>query len=267
MATADITLLGATYYGVPSVVLPTAQGGTAEFTLGGGGGGGVVPIIVRSDAELVEAYTYDKRINADEGVTIPAYTTTAQVLKASASLTPTVALDLANYNYYVCERFLAIPEYSVTTKGKGRAEYYVGVSTYDVCSVEAGTMHALLEPTRVTTARTVGISAAALSRLLYYSSSSAVAAYNSASYAAYETANIPTVNGTTLTLKSPALGVRGHTTYFTSTYMNALTDIRYQWRIEVWRVAKSDPDTDGWQLMQGFERVCDATDASDHTLR
>ena len=39
-----------------------------------------------------------------------------------------------------------------------------------------------------------------------------------------------------------------------------------EWRIEVWRVAKSDPDTDGWQLMQGFERVCDATDASDHTL-
>ena len=49
-------------------------------------------------------------------------------------------------------------------------------------------------------------------------------------------------------------------------YMNAVTDVRYQWRIEVWRVAKSDPDTDGWQLMQGFERVCDAVDSNDHTL-
>ena len=265
MATADITLLGATYYGVPSVVLPTAQGGTAEFTLGGGGGG-VVPIIVRSDAELVQTYSYDKHIHADEGVTIPAYTTGAQILKASESLTPTVALDFAHYSYYVCERFLAIPEYSVTTKAKGRAEYYAGVSAYDVCAVEAGGLHALLEPTRVTTARTSSIQNAIFNRLVYYSSSTAVAAYNSSSYGAYETATIPTISGTTLTLKSPVLGMRGSTTYYTSTYMNATTDVRYQWRIEVWRVAKSDPDTDGWQLMQGFERVCDAVDSSDHTL-
>lgn len=35
--TANISLLGATYYDVPSVVLPTAEGGTATFSLGGGG--------------------------------------------------------------------------------------------------------------------------------------------------------------------------------------------------------------------------------------
>ena len=262
--TADITLLGATYYDVPAIDLPTEQGGSALFSLGGGGG--VAPIIVRPDAELVQTYTYDKHIHADEGVTIPAYTTTARVLKASASLTPTMALDLANYSYYVCERFLAIPEYSVTTKAKGRAEYYAGASAYEVCSVEAGTMHALLEPTRATTARTVAIQASVVNRLLYYSSSSAVVAYNSAAYGTYETTTTPTISGTTLTLKSPALGIRGHTTYFTNTYMSAVTDVRYQWRIEVWRVAKSDPDTDGWQLMQGFERVCDAVDSSDHTL-
>lgn len=38
MATANIRLLGATYSDVPAVTLPTAEGGTATFTLGGGGG-------------------------------------------------------------------------------------------------------------------------------------------------------------------------------------------------------------------------------------
>ena len=37
MATANIRLLGATYSDVPAVTLPTAEGGTATFSLGGGG--------------------------------------------------------------------------------------------------------------------------------------------------------------------------------------------------------------------------------------
>lgn len=36
MATANISLLGATYSDVPAVTLPTAEGGTATFSLGGG---------------------------------------------------------------------------------------------------------------------------------------------------------------------------------------------------------------------------------------
>lgn len=233
----------------------------------GSGSAPMKPIVMRSDAELVKTYTYDKYIHEDEEITIPAYTTTAKVLKASASLTPTYAMDMANYNYYIVERMLTIPEYSITSLAKGRVEYVFSATGYEVSALEANTIHALIEPTRKVTSRSAAIlNTGNYARIVYYSSGTAIAAYASAAYGTYQTATAPAISSTTLTLKSPALGIRGHTTYFTSTYMNALTDIRYQYRIEVWRAPKDNLSFDGWAAATNAEQILSCIDTTNHNL-
>lgn len=231
-----------------------------------GGSTTLITGVLRPDAELVNTWTYDKYINADEGIEIPEYTTTATSLMASENLTPTVTLDLDGYNYYVLERFLAIPEYNIDTKAKGRCEYWVGSVLYEITEFPANTIHTLVDPTKFYTSRLTGMNVSGTYRELYWSSASAIAVYATSAYGVYETVTAPSVSGTTLTVKSPAFGIRGHASYFTNTYFNALTDIRYQWRIELWRAPKGNLNLDGWGLAQNFMKAYEAIDAADHTL-
>lgn len=252
--------------GVTVTETPDAGGGTIiEIT--GTTVAAPVPIILRPDAELVKTYTYDKYINADEGITIPAYTTTATVLKASVSLSPTYTVSLGSYNYYVVERMLTIPEYSITTLAKGRAEYSFAATGYEIGEIPANIMHALIEPSRKITSRTTGIyNTGNFAKILYYQSATSITTYSSAGYAVYQTVTAPALSGSTLTLKSPAFGIRGHTTYFTSTFFNALTDIRYQYRIEVWRAPKDSLSFDGWTLSTNADKLLTFLDSPTHTL-
>lgn len=72
LETADQLAQGITGYNKNGVKLT----GTAS-------GGSLKQIIIRPDAELMQSWKYDKRIIADEGITIPAYTTATQTLKAT----------------------------------------------------------------------------------------------------------------------------------------------------------------------------------------
>lgn len=69
-----------------------------------------------------------------------------------------------------------------------------------------------------------------------------------------------------MTVKSPVLGVRGHTTYFTNTYMNALTDIRYQYVIDVYRAPLGELNIDGWEQDQALQHILDCINADGHNL-
>ena len=50
--------------------------------------------------------------------------------------------------------------------------------------------------------------------------------------------NLNTANGT-IEVRSPSVTMRGSSTYFSSTYWGALTDIRLQYVIELWRSPKA----------------------------
>ncbi len=253
--------------GVSVVETPDSHGGTI-VTITGAEVQTLNHILLRPDAEKVATYTYDKYINADEGVEIPAYSTTAKTLKASVNLSPTYSMDLTNYSYYVVERMLTIPEYSVDTKAKGRAEYTFAAAGYEIAAIEANNIHALIEPTRKVTSRTIAVyTTGNFARIVYYSAATTLTTYGSAAYAMYQTVTAPGISGSTLTLKSPAFGVRGHTTYFTSTYFNALTDIRFQYVIEVWRAPKGNLDFDGWTLHNNGMAVINCIDGNTNTLR
>lgn len=262
---ANITLLGQDFLNVPSAAFPKTGGGTVVFSEGGG----TTTLkygTLRPDAELVKTYSYDKLIHADEEVTIPAYTTTSTSLKASAELSPTYTLDYANYNYFVLERALSIPQYSVTTKAKGRAEYSFASACYEIVEFPADTFQALLNTTKVTSRSASVYAAGNAVRLVYWSSGTALAAYSTAAYGAAQTITAPSLSSGVLTLKSPALIVRGHTTYFTNTYFNALTDIRYQWIIEVYRAPKSNLNLDGWGTFTQAGHIIECVDSASHTL-
>ena len=221
---------------------------------------------LRPDAELLQTYTMDQYAVADLGLTIPSYVTSAQTLKASASLSPTITVDLNNYRYIAVERFLTIPEYSVTTKGKGRQEYLWCNYVYEVTRSNANVFPTIIDATKkIASAQTLWATSY-LYRHLYWTSSSAITLYGSNAYGCYQTPYAPSISDSTMTVKSPLLGARGHSTYFTSTYMNALTDIRYQYVIDVYRAPLNNLNVDGWEQEQMLQHMVGCINSTDHKL-
>lgn len=223
--------------------------------------------VVRPDAELVKTYTFDKYLHEDLEVTIPAYTTTSTTLVAAASLSPTYTCDFTNYNYYVLIRMATIPEYSISTVGKGREEYALNGALYEITETPANSMAALINPTKKYTSVTRSVySAGNFVREVYYSSGTAITSYGSAAYGYNQTVTAPSLSSSTLTLKSPAFIVRGHTTYFVNTYMNAVTDVRYQYIIDVYRAPKGNLNLDGWGLTTQWLKMNEDIQKTGHKL-
>lgn len=279
-ATADDILTGKTAYvngvkltgtgqgggGIEIIETPDSHGGTIIEINGTPSVATLNPWVMRPDAEKVYTLAYDKRIVADEGKTFPAYTTTSQTLKASQTISPTVPRDPANYNYYIAERALTIPEYSVTTKAKGRVEYSFASAFYELVDYPANTISALLNDTKVTALSYSIFSAGNNVGLVYWSSGTALARYASAAYGVAQTITAPTASGTAITIKTPALITRGHTTYFTNTYMNAVTDVRYQYIIEVYRAPKDHLSFNGWGMFNMSDHIMDCVHSTTHKL-
>lgn len=223
------------------------------------------PTVLRPDAQLVQTYTFDKMAVEDLELTIPAYTTTAQSLKATSNLSPTITVDTATETFFVVEKFLTIPEYSITTKAKGRQEYTYCVYFYELARVPANTIETIDKSKAITSATNI-IGTLSSYRLLYWSSASAVSLYGTNAYGCYQTPTAPTISGTTLTIKAPVLGVRGSTSYFTSTYMNALTDIRYQYIIDVYKAPKQALGIDGWITNEVVNHILECANSTTHKL-
>lgn len=236
--------------------IPTG-GGTTTLKMG----------VIRPDAELMKTLSYDKYIVADEEIEIPAYTTTSTTLKASEALTSTYTISYTDYNWYVLIRTLTIPEYSISTKAKGRAEYHFSSTMYEVVDIPAGDIIALIDPTKGTTSRAASLPAmGAFSRLVYWSSGTAVAAYSTAAYGTVQGIVAPTLSSGVITFNSPNFIIRGSTSYFTNTYMNAVTDIRYQYVMEVWRAPKGNLNLDGWAQNTQAMHILDCVQSASHKL-
>lgn len=255
----------ATIGGIEVIETPDSHGGTI-VEISGTTTQAMNPWVMRGDAEIIKTVAYDKYIVDDEGVTLPAYTTTSQTLLASQTLSPTIPRDTANYNYYIAERALSIPEYSVTSKAKGRVEYSYASAFYEIVDYPANTISALLDNTKVTALSFSIYSAGNNVGLVYWSSGTAIARYATAAYGVAQTITAPTCSATAITIKTPALLTRGHTTYFTSTYMNALTDIRYQYIIEVYRAPKEHLSFNGWGLYNMSDHIMDCVHSNTHKL-
>lgn len=203
--------------------------------------------VIRPDAELFQSWTYDKNIKADEGITIPAYTTSVTSLKSYTTLSSTTTLDTANYDYFLTYKYLAIPKYNISTIGTGRVEYYFAAYYYEYVN---WTAHSIVNPLTSVSVGPVSCSNSHY-RLLYYNETT-LTAYSTTSHGVYLYHYAPSssLSGNTLTIYSPYLRIRGNSTYFTQTYWEALTDIRYQYIIKMYRVPKGSLGYSGWTLEQ-----------------
>lgn len=258
----NIKLQGHTYTNVPSVTLPTDEGSTADFIaksnlLAWG--------IGRYDAEKIQSYSSDKMLVDDLGITIPSYSTSSSSLLVSENLSPTVSLDFNAYDYYVLERMLTIPEYSTSSKAKGRQEYAAASYLYEIVRIEANTFKALIDSTKYASASFAAASQGYI-RDVYWSSGTALGIYTATSYGIQLAGAAPGVSSSTLTLKSPTLSIRGHTTYFTSTFYNALTDCRLQYKIDVYRCPRNNLNLDGWGQQQQMLHIINDVNNNNQNL-
>ena len=226
----------------------------------------IKPVAMRPDAEKIATYTYDKWAVEDEGITLPAYSTSAQTIIASANLSPTLSLSFNDYDYFVVQRHLCYPTYSITTKAKGRVEYYFASYCYEAAAIPGGTYVALVNGTTKITGNSIITASTTGARLFYWTSGSAVALYSSTSTGLYMTPVAPTISSSVMTMKSPTCAMKCSGTYFSSTYANAMTDIRFQYVIEVYRAPKGHLNVDGFALQQNEEIIAEGINSETHTL-
>lgn len=222
--------------------------------------------VIRPDAELVKTYTYNKLLVTDESVTLPAYNSSSQTtVKATEALSETYTCDFDNYNYYILERFATIPIYSSSSTAKGRQDYAIGVAACELVDIPENAFESqsggkkYASPIR---AFPVG----SMYRELYWSGTSAVSVYSGSSYGMQQIAAAPTLSGSVITVKSPDIKVRGHTSYLSSTYYGYITDVRAQYVIEIYRAPKLNNGVNGWGLFTEINRTLNRLYSNNWTL-
>ena len=229
-----------------SGTLSVTQNGLADVTNYAGidvnvaGGGGAVKMgVIRPDAELIQKWTYDKWLVADEGITLPSYSTTSQTLKATANIatydgTPTT------YRYFITQRCLTIPVYNIATLAKGREEYVYSVYGVEWVYQPQGEL-CTLDGTKTYGQYSQMTAIGPFTREVVWNSATALNVYTSPAYCLAQNLQVPAITANkTITIKSPTVTIRGHTSYLTQTFYEAITDARLQYVIELWRVPNDD---------------------------
>lgn len=228
-------------------------------------GGAVKMGVIRPDAELIQKWTYDKWLVADEGITLPStYSTTAQTLKESANIA-TYDGTPSTYRYFITQRCLTIPTYNIATLAKGREEYVYSVYGGEWVYQPQGEL-CTLDGTKTYGQYSQMTSTGAFTREVLWNSATALNVYTSPAYCLAQNLQAPAIGSNrTITIKSPTVTIRGHTTYLTKTFYEAITDARLQYVIELWRVPVDD--VIGWITGSQMRSLYDDIANNGGTLR
>ena len=243
----------------------TAYVNGSKLTGTASGGGAATFPSQRPDAEKVQSWTYDKLIVANEGKTIPAYNTSSTTLLASAELPTTVTLDPSAYSYVFVGRSLSYPIYSTATPSKGLTEYSIGLAIVELKQAPAGTFSAITDPSKTSDVMAwTNFGLLNTSTLVYWSSATSLKA-GATTYGVYQTFVAPAFSGNTLTAKSPNMQIRGQAAYLSSANWSLITDVRYQYVLELWRAPLSST-VKGWEQLSQMYHARDCVNTNSHTL-
>ena len=172
-------------------------------------------------------------------------------------------MSYADYHYYVLERMYIYPIYNTNTKAAGREEYHFTAATYEVAQIQEDVFQAM-DGTPYST-RVFTITGNAVSRLIYWTSGTAMAGYSSTAQGLMINLTAPTAASGVLTINRPSITVKGNATYLSSTYFGAVTDARAQYKIEVYRVPNDTPLI-GWGCTQQMMSMASDIASNSHTL-
>ena len=213
--------------------------------------------VLRPDAEVVKTWSWDDWAVEDLDLTIPSYSTSAQTLQTGSALSETYTGDFTNYDYFVLHRFLTIPKYATGTGfGKGRVEYSAYVALYEISNIMGSTFYSFNSPSVTYASRSAAMcTIASMYRSCYWSSPTAISLYSSNAYTTAQAAVAPTYSSSKITVNTSTKTMRGSTSYFVSTYFNAIEDIRYQGIIELYRVPKNNYNLDAWGCTQVLNHI------------
>ena len=219
MAHPNIQLLGATYPTVPSVVLPVAGGGTAEFFdmyddmswLG-------------ADATLVQTFTLaDVKLSATDFATWTPSTTAADILATRTA--GTFVADMVNYDYYIISK-TSIPVVASSSAVKKALPILTAGYQVQMITRRPNNWSQIINDSFVIQ---VCVSTYTSCFLQYYGTTTGTASYTwAASYGLYSAVTPATLssnssNTPTITVKTPKVSARCSTTYM-STANAALID-------------------------------------------
>lgn len=225
--------------------------------------------VIRPDAVKVESWTYDKLWIAEEKGTLPAYSTTATTLKASEQLEVTHQWNLDEYKYFLLIRCLTIPIYNTDTIARGRPEWSESNAAYELVCTDADVFRALLDPAKSYGSRVLGwvSSGGSFYRMPYFiNAQGGLSVYSATSYGIWCNIQAPTYASGDLSINSPALQFRCQPNVFDQPFYEALSDIRFQWIIELWREPIGSLGYDGWVANQELEKIIDCVYSQDHKL-
>lgn len=281
-ATADKILQGYTAYANGQKLTGTASGGItpsgtiqitqngqvdvtqyaiADVNVSGGGGSALKMGAIRPDAEIVKTWSYDKLLHEDEEITIPAYSTGGSVLLNTTTLESSSTLDFSSYDYVLTYRLLFTPVYSITSYGSGRWTATMNTAIYELVQTDE---NAISDNGVFNSDVAVDYTVVSqYTRLAYWSGSNALKLVRNQQYGVYAGGwNAPSISSSTsytatISPKTPTFMIKGSSTYFKNTYMNALTDVRAQYVIELWRSPKHNLNLEGFNSKTLMTHIID----------
>ena len=222
-------------------------------------------IILRPDAELVQSWTYDKRIVADEGVTIPAYSTANQTLKASEQIAE-IAADTENYRYFLVFRTLAIPEYNTEDVGRGRFEWSCMVGAYEFIFTPMEGIKPLVSGEYRISTNSAAVQGNVSYRGICFASATSISIYATNIYGIWTPSVAPSYVSGNIRINTPNFTMRGQPNIFDQPFWEALTDIRFQYVFELWREPIDSLQYRGWSNQQSVDKALDCLYSTNHKL-
>lgn len=238
-----------------------ADGTLTQGTASGGGGSTTFKLgAIRSDATLVSTWTYDKLLVQDESITIPAYSTSVTTLRQASTQT-TDTLDFGNYDYILCGRSLVTPIYSSNTTGKGRE-----ICQASTCVSEPTTSKPTFDG-NTASSRSNTIQNSSSSRYVYWTSGTAMSNASSLNGVYASLASAPTLGSNDkITFYIPSVNIKGSSSYLTQTYWNLLTDIRFQYIFELYKVSRTSANIYGFGVTSQLQHAFECADSASGTL-
>lgn len=212
---ANVTIQGASYEDVPSIILPKTGGGTEEFFWGdaelGWLGNGVEDL-----GEIYSAdYTLDETLF--NGWTP---STTAKAIIATQTLSDKVSVNFTDYEYALRWKVVADLAYDGSETNKARCIRSV-CDWWQLCFKRANSL-ANIQADNLAGNACVSLTTAGI--LEYYNASGSHTYTWTVSYGVYPALNAATfasstANSTTMTIKTPTINARCNTSYQTTANM------------------------------------------------